>query len=641
VEDNILIRKSMVCLVSLLLSAPLLFAHPGDTLWTRTYGGRALDFARSVQQTDDGGYVIAGFTSPLYGDCDEDGYIVRADAGGNVIWAKRYGGFSNERLYHVIVTSDGGFAAIGHQWVHHRYGMASWDVFLLKIDADGDVQWTRTYGGNQDDQGRCVLQTVDGGYLVCGMTKSFGAGKSGWVIRTDAYGNVRWTRIYGEAEPNQCYTIIESYDSLANLEGYVLAGYSGKNRGGSCDCYVIKIDQNGDIYWIRTFGSSAYWEEIYSVVQTDDGGYLCCGGRQMTHRDTCLQAAIMKLDSEGRTVWIRNYGRENVHDYFSSACPTGDGGFVLAGITGCENWATRVTGNVYIVKTDGAGYILWDRIYGANQGEHARAVLQSRDGAYVVAGRTYGFGTRGSCDFWLLKLAGDLRPAEFSIEMIPNDYPIHVPPGGEFSYTGILRNLTPVTMIIDQLWLTLILPRNIYQLEPPLELLENVRLAPHEQISYYNIIQAVPDTADYGRYTLLALGGQYHYGLPATVLAADHFNFTVDSTVTENNPDWRSNGWFRGCDSADNVPADFSSAEAYPNPFNTATSIFFNLLRSGNTVLDVYNLAGQKVVTLLDGYMQAGRHEVRWDASPYSSGIYFYKLISRGEILTGRMTLLK
>jgi predicted secreted protein len=210
----------------------------GDTVWTRTYGGTDDDWGRSLAQTADGGYVITGY-SESYGAGGCDVWLIRADASGDTIWTRTYGGTRDDYGYSVRQTADGGYVITGETWF---YGVGFCDVWLIKTDASGDTMWTRTYGGTDYDRGESVLQTADGGYVITGETSSFGAGGSDvWLIKTDAAGDTMWTRTFGGAGNDYDESVAQTADG-----GYIIAGYTGSFSAGGLDAWLIKTDSAGN-----------------------------------------------------------------------------------------------------------------------------------------------------------------------------------------------------------------------------------------------------------------------------------------------------------------------------------------------------------------------------------------------------------
>jgi hypothetical protein len=163
----------------------------GDTLWTRTYGGTDYDYSYSVQQTSDGGYIIAGWTSS-FGNQDQF-YLVKTNSRGDTLWSRTYGGTNNDWCFSAQQTADMGYIIAGET---NSFGN-SWQAYLVKTNASGDTLWTKTYGGAGSDCGYSVQQTSDTGYIVAGWTNSFGNGYQVYLIQTNAAGDTLWTRVYG------------------------------------------------------------------------------------------------------------------------------------------------------------------------------------------------------------------------------------------------------------------------------------------------------------------------------------------------------------------------------------------------------------------------------------------------------------
>jgi len=199
----------------------------GDTIWAKTYG-RTCGY--SVQQTSDGGYIITG---NRYGGV----YLIKTNANGDTIWTKTFGGTGNG--YSVRQTSDGGYIIAGYT---SSFGAGGYDVYLIKTNANGDTIWTKTFGGTGNDCGYSVQQTLDGGYIIAGYTSSFGAGGYDvYLIKTDANGNAVWTKTFGGNDNDYGRSVQQTSDG-----GYIITGYTASFGAGGSDVYLIKTDANGN-----------------------------------------------------------------------------------------------------------------------------------------------------------------------------------------------------------------------------------------------------------------------------------------------------------------------------------------------------------------------------------------------------------
>ena len=233
------VRGLMLALLSVSLVAIFTeYAH-AQVRFARTYGGTSYEHAYSVQQTSDGGYIVAGFTNS-FGAGGWDAFLIKTDAYGNVQWTKTYGGWNQDEARSVQQTSDGGYIVAGYT---HSFGAGANDFFLIKTDAFGNVQWAKTYWGTSNDYAYSVQQTSDGGYIVAGITYSFGAGGVDvFLIKTYANGNLQWAKTYGGTGYAYAYSFQHTSDG-----GYILAGYTNSFGAGSWDIFLIKTDANGNI----------------------------------------------------------------------------------------------------------------------------------------------------------------------------------------------------------------------------------------------------------------------------------------------------------------------------------------------------------------------------------------------------------
>ncbi|MCK4576362.1 T9SS type A sorting domain-containing protein, partial [candidate division WOR-3 bacterium] len=299
-----------------------LFAQAPDTLWTKTYGGVDYDYGLSVQQTADSGYIIAGMTTS-FGAGYFDLYLVKTDAQGDTLWTKTYGDENDDWASSIRQTSDGGYIITG---TTVSFGTGSPDVWLIKTDFHGDSLWARTFGGSSFDASYSVQQTIDGGYIVAGFTESFGRpDRDVYLIKTDAFGNDIWTKTFGGNGIDHSYSVDQTSDS-----GYVVAGYTTSSGSGDYDVYLLRTNIDGDSLWARTYGGTNY-DEAYSVKQTSDGGYIIAGYTESFGAGNG-DIYLIKTDVVGDTVWVRTYGGGEQDGSFSVQ-QTSDGGYVVAGGT--------------------------------------------------------------------------------------------------------------------------------------------------------------------------------------------------------------------------------------------------------------------------------------------------------------------
>ncbi|MBU0678350.1 MAG: hypothetical protein KJ626_09545 [Verrucomicrobia bacterium] len=236
------------------------------------YTGPDFDRAYSFDQTTDGGYALAGFTFS-YGAGLDDFYLVKANSEGSTNWTHTYGGSNMDECYAMQQTADGGYVLAGFTY---SYGAGEADYYLVKTNSQGDTLWTRTYGGQYQDFAYCVQQTTDSGYVVAGSAQSFSTGGTCdiYLVKTNSQGDTLWTRTYGGLADESAYSV----DHATN-GGYILAGMTTSYGAGQSDFYLVKITSQGDTVWTATYGGSQA-ECAYSIQQIGGGGYIAAGETQ-------------------------------------------------------------------------------------------------------------------------------------------------------------------------------------------------------------------------------------------------------------------------------------------------------------------------------------------------------------------------
>ena len=390
----------------------------GALEWSKTFGGRPFphgDIAHSVEQTADGGYIIAGSTFS-YGAGKNDAWLIKTDSNGNVEWDKTFGGTGVDSASSIEQTTDGGYILGG---TTSSYGAGEEDAWLIKTDSSGNVEWNKTFGSTGGDSASSAEQTADGGYIIAGTTSSYGAGKEdAWLIKTDSSGNVEWNKTFGGTNTDWSRSGGQTADG-----GYIIVGYAGYTYaisvGLDYNIWLIKTDSNGNEEWNKTFWGYGG----RSVEQTADGGYIIAGGDP--------DAWLIKTDFRGNKVWYRTFGGMG-RDLAFSVEQTADGGYIIAGTTFSYGAGE---GDVWLIKTDSNGNEEWDKTFGGIADDFASSVKQTADGGYIIAGglsRFYGLGEdededdptrRSVANIWLLKVKKDF-PKQISTHTSPLETPV-------------------------------------------------------------------------------------------------------------------------------------------------------------------------------------------------------------------------
>ena len=404
-------RRLPALLAGLLALAAIILAHssavsaqpvPG---WSAILGGGADEFAHALALADDGGYVIAGETRS-FGSGSQDGWLVKLDARGQEQWSQAYGGAESDVIYAVQKTTDGGYILAGetHSTTpdiplsggeQRGADPSQSDFWLIKTDADGVVEWERSFGNSEQsltlateetsDVAHSVRQTRDGGYVLAGSS-SGSSGTGVWLLRTGPDGNLLWSRNPGVAAGAVAYDVVQTADG-----GFAVAGSAASVNRGS-DAILIKTDSDGDTKWTRAFGGG-YNDEARSLILPSGGGYAI-GGFSWSYGTGLSDFWLVKVDDEGRQEWERTFGgvaRESAH----SLIQTSDGGYALAGWSESFSSGDRF----WVVKTGSKGRQQWSRGYTqatasgagivANPAPAgARAIRQTEDQGFIIAGWT-------------------------------------------------------------------------------------------------------------------------------------------------------------------------------------------------------------------------------------------------------------
>jgi hypothetical protein len=376
----------LILILSMLLGtvshtfAPLTTDPPLSVEWERTFGGMGGEVAYSVQQTSDGGYILVGVTNS-YGAGNEDIWLVKTDRQGYLLWNRTFGGELREEAQAVQQTMDGGYILAGYT---STFGVANSDFWMVKTDGSGKTEWSRTFGGRGYEAVYDVQQTTDDGYILGGFTTSYGAGNSdGWIVKTDAHGAEQWKRTFGGEGNDQIYSVQQTAD-----EGYILAGifecgdcWEGKTKR---DLWLIKIAVNGNPQWNLALGGIGPYSEARVVKQTADGGYVVAGftgGTLLSGKDIWLG----KLNTEGILQWNASWvGETESDDWIWAVQETDDGGYLLAGYVDAHAWVGKADQfGTKVWELDTIGGELASIPY---------SLQPTADGGYILAGYTESFG---------------------------------------------------------------------------------------------------------------------------------------------------------------------------------------------------------------------------------------------------------
>jgi len=312
----------------------------GSIEWDRTFGGSEAEVIYSIIQTKDGGYAIAGKTKSIASG--EKAWVIKLNKRGNKVWDNAFAKRTDDEIFSIIQTADAGYAVCGYT------GAKDWgevDCWVIKLDETVNTVWDKIFGGIGWDETNSILQTEDGGYVVFGFVQSKNKGREdAWIAKLDENGEIVWDKAFGGSQNDEIFSGIKTADG-----GYAVCGYTESKGAGGYDAWIAKLDENGEIVWDKAFGGIEA-DVANSIIQTRDGGYALAGytwskgaGRE--------DAWVIKVDENGDVVWDKTFGGSN-EDVARCIIQTDDGGYAVAGYTESKG-AGRY--DVWVMKLDEKG----------------------------------------------------------------------------------------------------------------------------------------------------------------------------------------------------------------------------------------------------------------------------------------------
>jgi hypothetical protein len=367
---------SGIILFSLICFPLINTSGASSVMWSQTYGGINSDVAWVVVEASDGGYAIAGDTYS-FGAVNHDMFLVKTDGKGNMEWNKTYGGFNMELAYALVEASDGGYAIAGSTTFRFP------DFWLVKTDAYGNKEWSQRFKEGGIESAYSLVATSDGGFAIAGYIWPGASGTVDfWLVKVDASGNMKWNQTYDFANNEYAHSLVATSDG-----GFAIAGESVSNPGFGYDILLVKTDKSGDIEWKKTYGGGeqAGWslDRALTLVVTFDGGYAIAGG-----------GLLVKTDEDGNMQWNQTY----IGGKIFAVVQASDGGYALAG----EASSGESHSDGWLFKTDVNGEIEWNQTYGGTQSDSFSSLVETSDGRFVITGKTKSLGA-GDYDFWLIK----------------------------------------------------------------------------------------------------------------------------------------------------------------------------------------------------------------------------------------------
>ncbi|WP_178989901.1 T9SS type A sorting domain-containing protein [Winogradskyella schleiferi] len=431
----------ILCTLFILCLVNIIFGQP-EISWQKSFGGTGNDVARSIQQTVDGGYIVAGATFSSNGDVTTqigggDIWIIKINSLGNLEWDKSIGGSGTDEAYAIRQTSDGGYIITGmsdsNDFLGENLGNGYDDIVIIKTNSTGDMEWGHKFGSPPGERGHDVKQTPDGGYIVTGFIGGAGGISGGlWLVKLDANGNLAssWSNTtFGSA---QGYSVVTTSDGGVIVTGYT--SFQNNDNTYNQDARVLKLNALSEVEWDYSFGGTLA-DYGRSIKQTSDGGYIVAGTSQsydgdLTNNQGGQDFWVLKLDALGIMQWQNTFGGTS-EDIGIDIEETVDGGYIMTGQTNSNDGDVSGNGSgsfydYWVIKLNSTGTLLWQKCIGGNSNDMGTAIGLTADGGYIVAGRSNsnGSGNHGLYDFFVVKL----EPETLSIETNINTISFHIYP---------------------------------------------------------------------------------------------------------------------------------------------------------------------------------------------------------------------
>ena len=471
-------------MITLIVWCDLLKSQVPSIDWKKCYGGNSTEIAYSINKTNDGGYIIAGGSASSKGGLTEnygglDYWVVKITANGTIQWQRNYGGSGTDEAYSIQQTYDGGYIVAGtsnssDSDITNNHG--SDDVWVVKMNAYGSIQWQKSYGGSNIDRAYSIYQTTDSGFIVAGYTESNNGDISSnhglydsWILKITSNGNLQWQKSYGGTGHDYGYSILQTTDG-----GYIFSGTTESTDGdvlgnyGWDDMWVVKLSMNGNLQWQKCYGGDFTEYGLTTIIPTYDGGYVVSGSTWSDNFDAISNHGLqdlflVKINDTGGVKWHRTYGGGN-YDFGGSVVQTLDSGYAFVGTS--KSYNGQVTGNhgdydVWLIKANSKGNFQWQKSLGGSNEDDGADILQTSDGGLLILSTTYSTNgdvtdNNGDTDYWVVKLYGtnaitDLNQETISIFPNPtsNLLSISAPKSKSISVTNSLGQVVFTKILLS------------------------------------------------------------------------------------------------------------------------------------------------------------------------------------------------
>ena len=554
-----------------------------DILWKKNFGlNTADDFGQSVVETNDGNIVIAGYTGS-YGAGGFDVWLIKTDADGNILWSKTYGGAGDDYAYSIKQTEDGGFIIGG---ATNSFGVGGLDYYLIKTDSLGDTLWTKTYGNANDDF--CLsLETTTDGYVLAGKKNSnLPFHPDLFLVKTDFNGNFLWEKNYSTSGKDIIHSIKQT-----SLNEFILA-CEWDDSG-----MLMKVDWFGDSLWTKSEPVSPR-----DIIISESGGYLLTGVGGEASAENNL--ALLKTDSLGNEIWSRTYDYQNDYDIGYSVQQTIDGRYIVCGSAIVDGGASFG----WIIRTNDLGDTLWTQEVHSyvkssvlsSINTTLYSVIQSSNGDYVVVGNQPILPVSDHAQqVVLLRIASDIIPVEltsFTATSEQNSVSLNWQTATETNNSGFEIERSQTSNVKGQMeW---------------------------NEVGFVPGFGTTTEPKSYSFTDENLSAGKYQYRLKQIDFDGSfEYSNIVEVEVM--------------------VTKDYSLSQNYPNPFNPATLISFSIPNDEFVSLRIYDVLGREVAQIINERRSAGTHQIEFDGTALNSGVYYYTLTAGSYTETKKMLMVK
>lgn len=367
-------------------------------------------------------------------NCSKDDSASSASAETQITFVKTFGGSKNDSAQSVVATLDGGYAVLG--FTQSMDGDVtdkqneSFDYWVLKFNAEDELEWDKTYGGSADERGSSIIQTQDGGYAILGFSFSNDGDVSSnaglqdyWLAKLDANGDIVWQKSFGYQGADSGISIIQTSDLGYLISGILDVTASGglgnssrdlnKHAGG--DYWILKLNSSGSIEWSRYFGGN-FTDTPEGIIETEDQGFIIAGGSDSDDTDISNNMGsydfwVIRISALGELIWEKSFGGDQI-DEARAIVKSGDGNYIIAGDTRSATNDISVNNgaaDLWLIKISPNGDLLWEQTIGGTSFDVARAIVNTEDHGFLLAGSSRSEDidvsqNKGQNDAWALKV---------------------------------------------------------------------------------------------------------------------------------------------------------------------------------------------------------------------------------------------